>query len=201
MCGVALATLALVCTLSVFNGFQDLVATLFTAFDPQLKIVSNSGKVFDSQDDRILQLKQMTDVEVLSESLEDFAMVQYKGKQTMVTIKGIQDNFRELTAIDSILYGRGDMVLRDEIVDYVYALELENGYIQDLEDFEEEHADFAIDIVGGELTYNSKTNDFTFYLSIYHASEDNNAENVEYHTDEEEYSFSNLNLGVSDDIN
>ena len=119
VCGVALATLALVCTLSVFNGFQDLVATLFTAFDPQLKIVSNSGKVFDSQDERILQLKQMTDIEVLSESLEDFAMVQYKGKQTMVTIKGIQDNFRELTAIDSILYGRGDMVLRDEIVDYV----------------------------------------------------------------------------------
>lgn len=61
-----------------------------------------------------------------------------------------------------------------------------------LEDYEEEHADFAIDIVGGELTYNSKTNDFTFYLSIYHASEDNNAEYPEYHTDEEEYSFDTI---------
>jgi lipoprotein-releasing system permease protein len=50
--------------------------------------------------------------------LEDYAMVQYKGKQTMVTLKGIEDNFRELTAIDSILYGRGDMILQDEVVDY-----------------------------------------------------------------------------------
>ena len=45
VCGVALATLALVCTLSVFNGFQDLVATFFTAFDPELKITSVNGKV------------------------------------------------------------------------------------------------------------------------------------------------------------
>lgn len=119
VCGVALATMALVCTLSVFNGFQDLVATLFTAFDPELKIVSKNGKVFDSQDERILSIKQLSDIEVFSESLEDHAMVQYKGKQTMVTIKGIEDNFRKLTSIDSILYGRGEMVLRDEIVDYV----------------------------------------------------------------------------------
>lgn len=69
---------------------------------------------------------------------------------------------------------------------------LRSGKDLSLEDFEEEHADFAIDIVGGELTYNSKTNDFTFYLSIYHASEDNNAEYPEYHTDEEEYSFDTI---------
>lgn len=118
VCGVALATLALVCTLSVFNGFQDLVATFFTAFDPELKITAVSGKVFDSQDNRIQALRQLPEVEVFSESLEDHAMVQYKGKQTMVSIKGIQDNFRQLTAIDSILFGRGDMVLKDEIVDY-----------------------------------------------------------------------------------
>ena len=53
MCGVALATLAMVCTLSVFNGFQDLVATMFTAFDPEIKITAANGKVFDSQDERI----------------------------------------------------------------------------------------------------------------------------------------------------
>ena len=120
VCGVALATLALVCTLSVFNGFQDLVATFFTAFDPELKITAVNGKVFDSQDNRIQALRQLPEVEVFSESLEDQAMVQYKGKQTMVSIKGIQDNFRQLTAIDSILFGRGDMVLKDEIV--VYAI-------------------------------------------------------------------------------
>ena len=118
VCGIALATLALVCTLSVFNGFQELVTTFFTAFDPELKITSVSGKVFDAQDERIQALRQLPEVEVFSESLEDNAMVQYKGRQAMVVIKGVEDNFNQLTAIDSILYGRGDMVLHDEVVDY-----------------------------------------------------------------------------------
>ena len=118
VCGVALATLALVCTLSVFNGFQDLVSTLFTAFDPELKITAVSGKVFDAQDERIQALKNHPEIEVFSEALEDNAMVQYKGRQTMVVIKGVEDNFRQLSAIDSILYGRGEAVLYDEVVDY-----------------------------------------------------------------------------------
>ena len=118
VCGIALATLALVCTLSVFNGFQELVTTFFTAFDSELKITSVSGKVFDAQDERIQSLRQLPEIEVFSESLEDNAMVQYKGRQAMVVIKGVEDNFNQLTAIDSILYGRGDMVLHDEVVDY-----------------------------------------------------------------------------------
>ena len=118
VCGVALATLALVCTLSVFNGFQDLVTTMFTAFDPEIKITAANGKVFDAQDERIQLLKELPEIEVFSESLEDNAMVQYKGRQTMVVIKGIEDNFNQLTAIDSILYGRGEWILHDEVVDY-----------------------------------------------------------------------------------
>ena len=118
VCGVALATLALVCTLSVFNGFQDLVASFFTAFDPELKITATHGKVFDGQDPRVLGLKQLPEVAVYSESLEDNAMVQYQGKQAMAVIKGVEDNFDQLTPIDSILFGRGDLMLHDEVVDY-----------------------------------------------------------------------------------
>ena len=110
VCGVALATLALICTLSVFNGFQDLVASFFTAFDPELKVTAVRGKVFDGQDPRVLALKQMP--------LEDNAMVQYQGKQTMAVIKGVEDNFDQLTPIDSILFGRGDLMLHDEVADY-----------------------------------------------------------------------------------
>lgn len=118
VCGVALATLALVCTLSVFNGFQDLVSTMFTAFDPELKITAVNGKVFDAQDERIQALRQLPEIEVFSESLEDNAMVQYKDRQAMAVIKGVEDNFNQLTAIDSILYGRGEMILQDEVVAY-----------------------------------------------------------------------------------
>ena len=118
VCGVALATLALVCTLSVFNGLQFLVTNMLMAFDMKLKITSVNGKVFDSLDQRIQSLKEMPEVAVFSESLEDNAMVQYKGRQKMVVVKGVEDNFSQLTSIDSILYGKGDFILHDEVVDY-----------------------------------------------------------------------------------
>lgn len=118
VCGVALATLAMVCTLSVFNGFQDLVATFFTAFDPELKITPVSGKVFDGQDERIVSLKTLPEIMVFSESVEDNVMVQYHGRQAMAVLKGVEDNFDQLSPIDEILFGKGDLVLHDEVVDY-----------------------------------------------------------------------------------
>ncbi len=118
VCGVALATLALVCTLSVFNGFQELVASFFTAFDPELKITPVKGKVFDSQDERIARLRTLPAIDVFTEALEENAMLQYKDRQAMVVIKGVEDNFEQLTAIDSILYGNGKFRLHDEVVDY-----------------------------------------------------------------------------------
>ena len=119
VCGVALATMALVCTLSVFNGFQDLVATFFTAFDPQLKIRAVSGKVFDGEDARVLKLAEMPEIELITRTLEDNAMVKYQDRQAMVVVKGVEDNFEQQSAIDSILYGRGNPVLHDEVADYV----------------------------------------------------------------------------------
>lgn len=119
VCGVALATMALVCTLSVFNGFQDLVATFFTAFDPQLKITAVSGKVFDGEDTKVLKLAEMPEIELITRTLEDNAMVKYQDRQAMVVVKGVEDNFEQQSAIDSILYGRGNPVLHDEVADYV----------------------------------------------------------------------------------
>ena len=95
-CGVAFATLALVCTLSVFNGFQELVAGLFTAFDPELKITATQGKRFDSQDSLILQIRNIPEVEVSTLSIEENALIQYKGRQAVVTIKGIEDKLSDL---------------------------------------------------------------------------------------------------------
>lgn len=118
VCGVALATLALVCTLSVFNGFQDMVAGFFTAFDPELKITVREGKVFDPHESRVAQIYAMPEIEVWTETLEENAMVQYKDRQTMAVIKGVEDNFEQLTAIDSLLYGTGKFVLNDSVVDY-----------------------------------------------------------------------------------
>ena len=118
VCGVSLATLAMVCTLSVINGFQDMVATFFTVFDPEIKVTAAMGKTFDVNDDRIKQLRSLPEIAVFTETLEDNAMVQYKDRQMMATIKGVQDNFEQLTSIDSVLYGKGEFTLHDEVVDY-----------------------------------------------------------------------------------
>lgn len=118
VCGVALATLALVCTLSVFNGFQDMVAGFFTAFDPELKITIREGKVFDPNSAAFKQVRSLPEIEVWTETLEENAMVQYKDRQAMAVIKGVDDNFEQLTSIDSLLYGTGKFILHDEVVDY-----------------------------------------------------------------------------------
>lgn len=117
-CGVALGTLALVCTLSVFNGFQDMVASFFTAFDPELKITVREGKVFDPSSPTLQQVKSLPEIDIWTETLEENAMVQYKDRQAMAVIKGVEDNFRQLTSIDSLLYGTGTFQLNDSIVDY-----------------------------------------------------------------------------------
>lgn len=118
VCGVTLATLAMVCTLSVFNGFQDMVAGFFTSFDPELKIVAKQGKVFDATDSRIESLRSLPEIEVMTEVFEENAMVEYNGRQAMAVIKGVEDNFEQLTAIDSILYGAGNFKLYDSNVYY-----------------------------------------------------------------------------------
>ena len=118
VCGVALATLALVCTLSVFNGFQDMVAGFFTAFDPELKITIREGKVFEPQGAAFQEVRSLPEIGAWTETLEENAMVQYKDRQAMAIIKGVEDNFEELTSIDSLLYGAGEFILHDSIVDY-----------------------------------------------------------------------------------
>lgn len=118
VCGVALATLALVCTLSVFNGFQEMIAGFFTSFDPELKIIPAQGKVFNPHIESIEKVRKLSDIEVWAETIEENALVQYKERQCMVMIKGVDKNFQQLTQIDSLLYGSGSFILADSIVNY-----------------------------------------------------------------------------------
>ena len=118
VCGVTLATIALVCTLSIFNGFQEIVTEFFTAFDPELKISAKQGKFFSVEEENIKAVKAFPDIEVWAETLEEQALVQYKNRQTMVTIKGVTDNFQKLPSIESLLYGTGSFTLHDEVANY-----------------------------------------------------------------------------------
>ena len=116
--GVAIATIALVVTLSVFNGFHDLVATLFTAFDPQLQVVTVEGITVAADDPILTEIPQLPEVDVVTETVEDQALAVYGNRQAMVKIKGVDDNFAELTHINEILYGNGSFQLRAANLQY-----------------------------------------------------------------------------------
>lgn len=109
--GVAVATMALVVTLSVFNGFHDLVASLLTSFDPQIEIVPTKGKTAPADDHILTKIRNLPQVDVATESVEDQAMAIYKGRQAMIKVKGVEDNFSELSHINDILYGDGEFSL------------------------------------------------------------------------------------------
>ena len=116
--GIALATAAMVCTLSVFNGFQGVVAKQFSAFDADIKITAASGKVITTDAPEIGKVADMQDIAALSFCVEGKAMASYGGSQAMVTIKGVDDNFASLTEIDKVLIGPGEFVLNDGMNDY-----------------------------------------------------------------------------------
>lgn len=116
--GVAIATMALVVTLSVFNGFHDLVASFFTAFDPQLKVVPVEGKTVAADDPVLTQIRELPQIDVATECVEDQALAIYRNRQAMVIVKGVDDNFDQLTHIKEILVGDGDFGLHAADMDY-----------------------------------------------------------------------------------
>ena len=109
--GVAVATMALVVTLSVFNGFHDLVASFFTQLDPQLKVTPVKGKTMLAADPVLAEIRRLPEIEVATECLEDQALAVYGDRQMMVRIKGVQDNFDSLTHVRDILEGDGEFEL------------------------------------------------------------------------------------------
>ena len=118
MVGVAVATMALVVTLSVFNGFHDLVASFFTQMDPQLKVVPVKGKTALVADPILTKIRQLPEVEVATECLEEQALAVYHDRQMMVKVKGVDDNFAQLTHIREILEGDGDFELHAADMSY-----------------------------------------------------------------------------------
>ena len=116
--GVAVATMALVVTLSVFNGFHDLVASFFTQMDPQLKITPVKGKTAPADDPIITKIRHLPEVEVATECLEEQALAVYGDRQQMVIVKGVEDNFNQLTHIQEILEGDGDFELHAADLSY-----------------------------------------------------------------------------------
>lgn len=101
--GVTIGTMALITILSVFNGFDKLVKSLFNSFDPDVRITLNEGKTFIPNSQSLEKLKKLPSVALYSEVLEENALLRYGDKQYIANIKGVDSTYSRITGIDSMI--------------------------------------------------------------------------------------------------
>ncbi|MDR3262339.1 MAG: FtsX-like permease family protein [Tannerella sp.] len=117
VCSVTVATVALVCVLSVFNGFSVLVSSMFGNFDPELKIIPVIGKVFDPNTAGMKQIREMPEIALCTEVLQDNVLVRYGDRQVIAVAKGVSQAFREMANMDTLLID-GRFVLQEGETSY-----------------------------------------------------------------------------------
>lgn len=101
--GMAIGTMGLIIGLSCFNGFDSLIKSLFSSFDPDLKITLAEGKSFDANDQAFNEIRKMKDVLFFSEVIEDNALLRYESRQVLATIKGVSDDYSKMTGLDTMI--------------------------------------------------------------------------------------------------
>lgn len=104
MLGIAIGTAALVLVLSVFNGFEDLILSLFSKFNPDVKITATVGKTFEPDSIKLAELIALPGVEGVSQTLEEVAFFQYRDSEDFGILKGVDDQYQKVTGIDSTIF-------------------------------------------------------------------------------------------------
>jgi lipoprotein-releasing system permease protein len=111
--GVAVGTMALIIILSVFNGLETMVTSIFNTFDPDIKISPAQGKTFVPDSSKLKLLSEVEGVCCYSLTIEENALLKYGERQYIATIKGVDDNYSQVTDIDSSMW-EGEFVLHSE---------------------------------------------------------------------------------------
>ncbi|AHJ99799.1 FtsX-like permease family protein [Hymenobacter swuensis] len=113
MVGVAVGTMALIIVLSVFNGLEDLVRSLYGKSDPDLVISAVKGKAFELQAPMLVQIRRTPGVGLVTEVIEDNALLQYRDRQMVVKMKGVSSNYYHQSNIDSAIVDGSHQLHRD----------------------------------------------------------------------------------------
>ncbi len=111
--GIAVGTAALILALSVFNGFEDLITSLYSNFNPDVKVTPVKGKTFVPDSTKLLQILDLDGVKYVSQSLQEVAFFEYKNNQDFGILKGVDPFYNKVTSIDSTVR-EGDYILRQE---------------------------------------------------------------------------------------
>ena len=111
--GVTVGTMALITILSVFNGLEEMVKTIFSTSDPEIRITPVKGKVFSPDTLMLTRLSAVDGVEVYAETLEETALLRYDERQYIATVKGVSMNYAQVTQLDTAMWD-GDFTLKGE---------------------------------------------------------------------------------------
>ena len=111
--GIATGTMALVIVLSVFNGFDSVVKSLFNTFDPDIEISATEGKTFTPDPESSRAILALPGVSAMAEVLEENVLLLYNDKQHIATIKGVDEAFKDVSGLDSMVFN-GEMKLKDQ---------------------------------------------------------------------------------------
>ncbi len=114
--GIAVGTAALVLVLSVFNGFEDLIVSMYSNFNPDAKVLPAQGKTFQADTALITKVQNVPGVMLVSQTLEETAFFEYKESQDFGIIKGVDRYYQSVTRIDSTVR-EGRFRLRDEDIE------------------------------------------------------------------------------------
>lgn len=114
---LAIITSALIIVLSVFNGFEGLIKTFFSSFDPDFKVTLVEGKVFSATDSLIAKIGNMEEIASFTEVLEENVMLEYNEKQGIARIKGVSESFNKTSGIDTMMIN-GEFLLKNKYEDF-----------------------------------------------------------------------------------
>lgn len=110
--GISIGTMALVIVLSVFNGLEEVVISLFNTFNPDLVIQPAKGKSFSTIDFPENKIRDIQGVVYYTEVIEENALLQYSNKQHIITIKGVSEEYQEMSRLDTCIV-EGNFVLEN----------------------------------------------------------------------------------------
>ncbi|MCI6893912.1 MAG: FtsX-like permease family protein [Bacteroidales bacterium] len=117
VCGVIVATAAIVCVLSVFNGFGKLIESKLSVLDPDVAITSTVGKVIADGDSVAQVAMSVPGVQLALPTVEDQALAMFFNYQMPVRVKGVPENYDSLTSIRQAILD-GHYMLTDGISEY-----------------------------------------------------------------------------------
>lgn len=101
--GQAVGTAALIIVLSVFNGFEHVIKTLYNTFDPDLVITPRAGKTIDYAEFPVDKLQNTEDVKGVAGVVEEDALFKYRDKQYIARIKGVPEGYQHISTVDSMI--------------------------------------------------------------------------------------------------